>query len=353
MKVKAMTGSGFRGLITYMSEKRGSSFVCGSQPTKKDFLRECAALRSARADCSKPVLHFSLSQPPGERLSDLQWEEAVDKFMLKMGLEGHSFFCMRHSDTDHDHVHICINKIGPGGKLWDTQKSALRAQKVTTQIEKEMGQTATKTLADHRRDGKDNNPISSPALRQFERTGTLPLGTKKRIAERIKSERTRANRAAHFGADQDHGGLVDRPPSNPEKNHGTGRKNQDAGETPHRLGSPSHQHLSANAEITAALKKGASNGKTSLGQRRPEPRRAFTTWHAARTTDHPGIRTSTLLGPERMPNLRAERDRPGQQQARDALLLGPIQGYGGLNSGLHGLQPGGGITSKNAASISP
>jgi len=64
-KLKAMTGSGFGGLIAYMTEKEASSFICGSQETAKDFLRECSALRSARPDCKKPVLHFSLSQPPG------------------------------------------------------------------------------------------------------------------------------------------------------------------------------------------------------------------------------------------------------------------------------------------------
>jgi len=351
-KLKAMTGSGFGGLIAYMTEKEASSFICGSQETAKDFLRECSALRSARPDCKKPVLHFSLSQPPGEKLTDEQWVEAVDKFLTKMGLQDHSHFVVRHSDTDHDHIHISVNKIGTNGRLWATQNSAKLGMKAVQEIEMEMGLTITRSLADHRKEGHGANPISNGALRQFQRSGTLPVGTKKRIQERIKNERAGADRAAHRNADQDHGGLVDRPPSNSEKNHGTGRKNQDAGKTPQRLGNTDQQHLSANAEITAALKKGASNGKTTLSQNRHQPRRAFTPW-LNRRADRPGLRVSAHAGPQRMPVLLASRPSNGRQEAGDPLLQPALQGFGSSDHGLHGLQPGGGITSKNAPSISP
>ena len=117
MKVKVSSGGGMRGTVNYQA-KPDSEFIDGSQSTKTSFLRETAGLRELRKDCKKPVLHFSLSQPTGQenKLSKEQWQKVTRKFLKKMGLENHSFFIVRHNDTNHDHVHIAVNKIGFDGK---------------------------------------------------------------------------------------------------------------------------------------------------------------------------------------------------------------------------------------------
>lgn len=195
MKVKVSTGSGMKGLVRYQL-KEDSTFICGTQQNQNDFLRETAALRELRKDCTKPVLHFSLSQPPGESLTDAQWQTATDKFLQKMNLGNNSHFVVRHHDTEHDHIHIAVNKISFDSTLWDTNKSALKAMKACTEIEHEMNLTITKTLAEHKASKQTNTKISSGAMRQFQRTGDLPIKTKKAIQERMKNEREAADRAA-------------------------------------------------------------------------------------------------------------------------------------------------------------
>ena len=223
MKVKVNTGGGMRGLLKYQV-KKDSIFICGSQQNQHDFLRETAALRSLRPDCKKPVLHFSLSQPPNENLKNQIWEEVAEKFLEKMGLENNSFFCVRHTDKNHDHIHIAVNKISRDGSLWDTQKSALRGIKVCEEIEKELNLTITKTLASHREITSEKS-ISSGAIQQLARTGRLTAKTEsriqKKIRERIKNERSGKNREALQGTNFSDGRLDCSPPSNFKEDEGS------------------------------------------------------------------------------------------------------------------------------------
>lgn len=226
MKVKVKAGGGMRGLIAYLT-KDDSEFLAGTQPTPKDFLRETASLRELRPDCKKPVLHFSLSQPAGKenRMTDEQWQKAAQKFLKKMGLENHSYYAVRHNDTDHDHIHLTVNKIGFDGKLWDTDKSAMRAMAACTEIENEMGLAHTKTLEEFRKEtGHRRNIIQSPGINEFRRTGKVKSKVQLAIQERKRKENEQ-NRTAHSTASRDHAGLGKSTPANHRKNEGVGKKN--------------------------------------------------------------------------------------------------------------------------------
>lgn len=194
MKAKVSTGKGFRGLVNYQT-KPGASFIAastGKEPS--DFLRQCAMLRSSRPDVGKPVLHFSLSQPPGERLSDEQWQEAADQFLEEMGLSEYDYFAVRHTDTQHDHIHIAVNKIHPSGKLWNDSHSARKAMSACEKIEQRMGLTKTRTLAEFREDtGLCRNRIKDKELRMMERTGTVGDRRKAAITAKIAAERALKN----------------------------------------------------------------------------------------------------------------------------------------------------------------
>lgn len=198
MKVKIKTGGGMRGVIKYIS-KDDAEFISGTQSAPNDFLRETAALRELRPDIKKPVFHMMLSQPPGESLSMQQWREVIEKQLHKLGLENQSYYAIKHNDADHENAHVVINLIRFDGQRWNSQNSAKRAIKACEEIEAEMGLTKTRTLADYRKEtGFKNRGISTGAMRQFERTGTLPSLTKQAITRRkaAENERDKQNRAA-------------------------------------------------------------------------------------------------------------------------------------------------------------
>jgi len=209
MKAKVRTGGGMRGTVNYQN-KDGSEFISGSQENANDFLRETAALRELRKDCKKPVLHFVLSQPDGKEnnLTKEEWQQAISLFQKKMGLENHSFYSVRHNDEDHDHVHIAINKIGFDGKLWNTDKSAMRAMAACTEIENEMGLDHTRTLAEFRAEtGQRRNVIRDGATGEFRRTGKVKSRVQLAIQERER-KKNEQNRSAHNSPNADAGRLA-------------------------------------------------------------------------------------------------------------------------------------------------
>lgn len=202
MKAKVITGNGARGLMAYV-QKPGAEFIDGTQSIPANFLRETAALRSLRPDCQKAVLHFSLSLPDGEALEPQQWKEAVAQFRKEMNLEEHSFYCVRHRDAGHDHVHIIANKIGSDGKLWDTDKSALRAMAACTKIETSMHLQMTKTLDGFRAEsGRRRNTVSDGSVNEFRRTGKVKSRVAQAIQDRkAKEQKREQDRGTHQPAD--------------------------------------------------------------------------------------------------------------------------------------------------------
>lgn len=198
MKCKVSTGSGMRGLLSYI-EKDDAQHIAGTQQDSVSFLREVAALRSLRPDCKKAVAHFSLSLPQSETLSEEKWVQAIESFKQKMNLEDHAFFAVRHNDTDHDHIHIAACMIDATGKRWDSQKSAIRAQRACTEIEQELNLTQTRSLSDFRREtGHRHNIVRDSATNEFRRTGKVKSRVQLAIqARKSKEKANEQDRTAH------------------------------------------------------------------------------------------------------------------------------------------------------------
>lgn len=251
MKAKVTTGAGLRGLVRYQTGKQGSSFVCGSQAQPSDFLREVAALRALRPDCSKPALHFSLSLPGGETLDNADWARVCEAFIAKMNLADHAFFAVRHTDAGHDHIHIAACMISPSGQRWDSNKSALRAQEACAQLEREFGLTQTRTLDDFRlEEGSRRRVVRDGATNEFRRTGRVKSSVQRAIQARYsrkkKEQSHEPNREAHQSADLRDVGLADRQPANPGSNHGERETSSHAGSRAQQGFQPDRQFIEAN-----------------------------------------------------------------------------------------------------------
>ncbi len=78
-----------------------------------DELRKTAALNSRT---QKPVNHVSLSFPPTERPSQETLRSIVIDFAKNFGFEGNGLLAFKHSDKEHEHIHIIANKVDSRGK---------------------------------------------------------------------------------------------------------------------------------------------------------------------------------------------------------------------------------------------
>lgn len=148
---KISRGKEFRGLFDYLLSRKEAALlneVEGTTPRELSAMFRVA--RDLRPDIEKPVWHVSLSLPSGEHLEDYKWLEVVESYLTKMGIDisEHQFVVVRHSDTDHDHVHIVVNRIAMSGATWRPVFDIRKSHEVMREIEKEFGLTVMESKND-------------------------------------------------------------------------------------------------------------------------------------------------------------------------------------------------------------
>ncbi|MEQ2406438.1 relaxase/mobilization nuclease domain-containing protein, partial [Enterobacter intestinihominis] len=138
-----------------------------------DLTDEFKTVSSFRQDIKKPVFHAFLSLPKNEHLTDQQWEEIAKDYLKEMNIdiEKHQYICVRHNDTDKEHIHIVANRVGLDGSVWLGQHSAFNTIAACERLEVKHGLTITQSLKGQKSD------VSAPTKNEIEqalRTGEKP-----------------------------------------------------------------------------------------------------------------------------------------------------------------------------------
>jgi Ti-type conjugative transfer relaxase TraA len=178
-------GSSFVGLIDYLEkgardhpnparvEWSSTRNLDTENPSEAAQLMRYAASENPKV--KKPVYHFGLSLDEGEHLTREQWEEAAGRVLQAMGLGDHQAVLIAHNDTDNEHVHLVVNRIGDDGRAWRPYRDMVKARQPIPALEIELGL---------RRTGREQAPpdLSAGAVREAMRTGVQPL------ADRVREE---------------------------------------------------------------------------------------------------------------------------------------------------------------------
>ena len=113
MIAKSIKGRGFRGALEYDLSKNACALLATNMDGRspREFAREFGEIRKLRPSLGKAVLHVSLSAAPGESLTDSQWIEIGQHYLQGMGLHDNQYLITRHQDTEHQHIHLLVNRI--------------------------------------------------------------------------------------------------------------------------------------------------------------------------------------------------------------------------------------------------
>lgn len=172
----AKTGKSFKNRVDYIL-KDDHDFICSNMSSDynnvSDLTDEFKIVSSFRQDIKKPVFHAFLSLPKNEHLTDEQWQEIAKDYLKEMNIniEKHQYICVRHKDTDQDHIHIVANRIGLDGSVWLGQHSAFNTIAACERLEVKHGLTITQGLKGQKSD------VSAPTKAEIEqalRTGEKP-----------------------------------------------------------------------------------------------------------------------------------------------------------------------------------
>jgi len=181
------TGKGFGGLVSYLQNGHRASAdperVAWTSTRNLDDIEEprtAAKVMRAHAEqnprVERPVYHFGLSLSPGEHLTPDEWNAAVDRVLKTMGLSEHQALIVAHGDTDREHVHVVVNRVGEDFHAWNARRDMVKANEAVHEIERELDLTRT--------GAREQAPpeLSTPAYQEARRTGQQPL------ADRVREE---------------------------------------------------------------------------------------------------------------------------------------------------------------------
>lgn len=123
---KIIIGKSFRGCISYCLEnkqKKGEEMrraevlsynLCYGD--KKDLIRQFNEVRNLNPNLSKPVMHITLSFPPGEKVDNATLISMTEDCARDLGFDKNQYLVIFHNDTNHQHIHIVVNRVGFDGK---------------------------------------------------------------------------------------------------------------------------------------------------------------------------------------------------------------------------------------------
>jgi len=151
---ESASNKGFRHLARYIqgrdTKPRATWFHAANLPGvngKHDLELACKLVDAVQAQNtragSKRTYHLVVSLDPGDRhLERKELQQVVDRLVDTLGFSEHQYIAVRHSDTDHEHIHVAINKIHPEtfrihSPAWDHQKLFTGARA----LERELGLT--------------------------------------------------------------------------------------------------------------------------------------------------------------------------------------------------------------------
>ena len=148
MIAKIIKGADFGGVINYMlSKQEGKAMVLASNNigfTDQNLCADEFTLQaSMRPNVQKSVCHtiLSFSANDADQLTDDMMIKIANEYLEKMGYGNTQSFIVRHSDCQHPHLHICINRIGNDGKTISDRNEKYRSTKICRELTERYGLT--------------------------------------------------------------------------------------------------------------------------------------------------------------------------------------------------------------------
>ena len=148
MIAKIIKGTNFSGVVNYMLSKREGKVkvlqaigVHCSLPN--DIAHDFNLQASMRPNVHKPVCHtiLSFSAHDSERLTEATMVKITNEYLHEMGYGDTQSLIVRHSDRQHPHLHICINRIGNNGKTISDRNEKYRSTKICRGLTERYGLT--------------------------------------------------------------------------------------------------------------------------------------------------------------------------------------------------------------------
>ncbi|MEG4854349.1 relaxase/mobilization nuclease domain-containing protein [Microcoleus sp. B5-D4] len=141
---KQIKGTGFRGCLNYVLGKKDAALIGGTMcgQTPEELAAEFGIARQLRPNLKVAVFHATLSVDSTEKLEDSEendqrWLAIAANYMKAMEFDNNQYAVVKHSDTEHDHIHIVASRICLDGGVVDDSWDYYKSQEVIRQLERD------------------------------------------------------------------------------------------------------------------------------------------------------------------------------------------------------------------------
>ena len=140
---KLIKGTGFRGCLNYVLGKKDAALIGGTMwgQTPEELAAEFAIARQLRPNLKVAVFHATLSVDNTEKLEDSEendqrWLAIAANYIKAMEFDNNQYAVVKHSDTEHDHIHIVASRICLDGGVVDDSWDYYKSQETIRQLER-------------------------------------------------------------------------------------------------------------------------------------------------------------------------------------------------------------------------
>ena len=145
MIAKIMKGSGFKGVINYILDRKKGTELIDSSGVRTDSISHIAQSFIDQTELNprvgKVVGHISLSfsVQDSSKLSNEFMIQTAHEYTEKMGIKDTQYIIGRHFDKEHPHVHIAFNRIDNNGKTISDCNDRFKSEKICKELTTKYG----------------------------------------------------------------------------------------------------------------------------------------------------------------------------------------------------------------------
>lgn len=138
MMAKIVQGNSFSNAVNYVLNRKEAEIIAtkGVRNIDKDSIIHSFETQARLGRIGKPVAHISLdfSAQDREKLTNQKMIEIAQEYMKKMGYGNTQVLMVRHTDREHPHVHLIMNRINFDGKRISDQNEKIRNVKICKEL---------------------------------------------------------------------------------------------------------------------------------------------------------------------------------------------------------------------------
>ena len=144
---------------------------------RQELVEQFREVMQLNRNVCKPYLHVVLGIGPEDQLTKSQWADISDGCAKALHFEDHQYVAILHKDTNHEHMHMLVNRIGFEGEVVEDHFKLREISVYCRQTEKDY---QLRELAGPRR-------YQTEAQRQEERTDQRVLTLKAAIGTALET----------------------------------------------------------------------------------------------------------------------------------------------------------------------